>query len=113
MMFSLGIFNHLLFQPSLLLIGFYKCKGFNIDCHVCCVRGSQIHCHRNYYTDTLEPTVKPAKVCYTEIIREQIKMWCNLAIGYKGKGVKHMRVNKSLGCSPPVVKSVSLRECLK
>jgi len=34
-------------------------------------------------------------------------------MGYKGKGVKQMSVNKILGCSNPVVKSVSLRECLK
>jgi hypothetical protein len=52
-------------------------------------------------------------VFYTENDREQIKKWCNLAMGYKGIGVKQMSVNKILGCSPPVVKSVSLRECLK
>jgi len=33
-------------------------------------------------------------------------------MGFKGKGVKLMSVNKSLGYSPPVVKSVSLSECL-
>ena len=34
-------------------------------------------------------------------------------MGIKGKGVKLMNVNKSLGFSPPVVKSISLRECIK
>jgi len=80
---------------------------------VWCVRDSERHCHRNYYTDILEAKFKPAKVCYTENDREQIKKWCNLAMGFKEKGLKQMRVNKILGWSPPVVKSVSLRECLK
>ena len=81
------------------------------------MRDSQTHGQRTHYTDTLEPavqrpSVQKAKRFETVYDSGQIKKWCKLVMGVKGKSVKQMKVKRILRLFPPVVKSVCLHEWL-